>query len=227
MLSLQTILSALTGHNIAPLDVRFSSAVIDSRQAVEDSLFIALPGERADGHDYVQAAFDNGAALALVEQEMPDACQKLDLRPGQFHPDGLDLSLPLCVRVENTLTALQRIAGYVRKQHQLSVIGITGSVGKTSTKELTASLLSEKYTVLKNPGNRNNEIGLPLTLLDLDPHHEVAVLEMGFYVPGEIHTLCEIARPQIGVATTVGRASVIVFITNTTAAEQRSRYMSI
>ena len=84
------------------------------------------------------------------------------------------------------------------------MIGITGSVGKTSTKELIASLLAQKYTVLKNAGNRNNEIGLPLTLLDLGPQHDYAVLEMGFYVPGEIRLLCEIAQPQVGVVTNIG-----------------------
>lgn len=204
MLSLQRIISALTDHNIAPLDVRISRAVIDSRQAIEGSLFIALPGERVDGHDYVQAAFDNGAVLALVDQAMPDSMNSLDLREELFLPEELSITTPLCLRVDNTLAALQRIAGSWRCQHEIKVVGITGSVGKTSTKELTASLLSQKYTVLKNPGNRNNEIGLPLTLLELEQHHEFAVLEMGFYVPGEIRTLCEIAQPQIGVVSNIG-----------------------
>lgn len=205
MLSLQRIISALTDHNIAPLDVRISRAVIDSRQAIEGSLFIALPGERVDGHDYVQAAFDKGAVLALVDQAMPDSMKSLDLREAHFLSEDLStITTPLCLRVDDTLTALQSIAGYWRRQHEIKVVGITGSVGKTSTKELTASLLSQEYTVLKNPGNRNNEIGLPLTLLALEPHHEFAVLEMGFYVPGEIRTLCEIAQPQIGVVSNIG-----------------------
>ena len=184
--------------------MRLSSAVIDSRQAVEDSLFIALPGERDNGHEYVQAAFDNGAVVALVEKEMPDSLPTLDLREEYFLPEELSISAPLCLRVENTLSALQKIAANWRNQHEIKVVGITGSVGKTSTKELTAALLSEKFSVLKNPGNRNNEIGLPLTLLDLDHHHDIAVLEMGFYVPGEIRTLCEIARPQVGVVSNIG-----------------------
>jgi len=204
VLSLGTILSALNDQKIAPLDVRISGGVIDSRQATKDSLFIALPGERVDGHNYVQAAFDNGAVLALVAQEMPTKFQVLDLREGSLPPEQANLNTPLCLRVENTLTALQKTAGYWRQQHDIKVIGITGSVGKTSTKELTASLLSQKYTVLKNPGNRNNEIGLPLTLLELKPQHDLAVLEMGFYVPGEIQTLCEIAQPQIGVVSNIG-----------------------
>ena len=106
--------------------------------------------------------------------------------------------------MEDTLIALQKIAAHWRRQHDIKVVGITGSVGKTSTKELTASLLSQKFTVLKNPGNRNNEIGLPLTLLELETQHDLAVLEMGFYVPGEIRTLCEIAQPQVGVVSNIG-----------------------
>jgi len=201
---LNDIISALTDHEIPSLDVRISDVVIDSRQAVEGSLFIALPGERVDGHHYLQAAFDNGAILALIDQEVEPDLHILDLRPGYFDPGDLKPSLPLCLKVDDTLLALQTIAEYQRMKHPLRTIGITGSVGKTSTKELTASLLSQKFSVLKNPGNRNNEIGLPLTLLELETHHQYAVLEMGFYVPGEIQTLCDIALPHIGVVTNIG-----------------------
>jgi UDP-N-acetylmuramoyl-tripeptide--D-alanyl-D-alanine ligase len=201
---LSDIIHALTDHQIAPLDVRISSAVIDSRQAVEGSLFIALPGERVDGHDFVQAAFDNGAQLALIDHASEKTSNILDLRNKSVTPDTMEIGLPLCLLVENTLSALHTLATFWRQKHPVRTIGITGSVGKTSTKELTASLLSKKYKVLKNPGNRNNEIGLPLTLLELDDFHERAVLEMGFYVPGEIHTLCEIAQPHVGVVTNIG-----------------------
>lgn len=204
MFNLKDIVSALTGHQISPLDVRFSGAVIDSRRAIEGSLFIALPGERVNGHDYVQSAFDNGALAALVDRDMAGSFNTLDLRKDYFNPDSVTLSLPVCLRVDDTLSALQTFASYWREKHPVRTIGITGSVGKTSTKELTASLLSEKFNVLKNQGNRNNEIGLPLTLLELEDHHNCAVLEMGFYVPGEIRTLCDIARPQIGVITNIG-----------------------
>lgn len=204
MIYLHDMIAALTGQRVAPLEVHFSSAVIDSRQAVKDSLFIALPGENVDGHDYVRSAFENGATLALVGQEMPSDFQVLDLRPDHFDPEKLTPSLPRCLRVENTLTALQTLAAYWRRQHPLRVIGITGSVGKTSTKELTAALLAQRFNVLKNLGNRNNEIGLPLTLLELEAQQEAAVLEMGFYVPGEIRTLCDIAQPQVGVVTNIG-----------------------
>jgi len=204
VITLRNIIHALTNRDIAPLDVCISGAVIDSRQTVEGSLFIALPGEHADGHDYLQAAFDKGAKLALVDREMAYEFNVLDLSEGQFDPSQIQITLPLCLKVPNVLTALQKIAAYWRGQHPIRAIGITGSVGKTSTKELTAALLSQQYQVLKNPGNRNNEIGLPLSLLELDEAHEIAVLEMGFYVPGEIRLLCEIAQPQIGVVTNIG-----------------------
>jgi len=202
--NLSDIITALTDHDIAPLDVRISRAVIDSRQAVEGSLFIALPGERVDGHNYVQAAFDNGAQLALIDHSIGNEFTILDLRENKFNRNLTRLTLPLCLYVNDTLDALQCLASYWRRQYPIRTIGITGSVGKTSTKELIASLLSQKYKVLKNPGNRNNEIGLPLTLLELEDDHERAVLEMGFYVPGEIRTLCDIAQPQVGVITNIG-----------------------
>ena len=204
MISLNGIIESLTDQVVAPLDVCISSAVIDSRQAVEGSLFITLPGEHTDGHDYVQAAFDNGAQLALVDREMGSNFNVSDLREGRFDPMQIKPTLPLCLRVADVLTALQSLAAHQRERYPVRTIGITGSVGKTSTKELTAALLSQKYRVLKNSGNRNNEIGLPLTLLELGEQHDIAVLEMGFYIPGEIRTLCEIAQPQVGVVTNIG-----------------------
>ncbi|MDY6872509.1 MAG: UDP-N-acetylmuramoyl-tripeptide--D-alanyl-D-alanine ligase [Chloroflexota bacterium] len=204
MINLNAIITALTTQQIPPLDVRISGAVIDSRHATEGSLFIALPGENVNGHDFVQAAFDRGASLALVDRDMDPMFNVLDLRQGKFDPAQIEIRPPLCLRVDDALTALQTAAAYWRRQHDLLVIGITGSVGKTSTKEITSDLLAQKFTVLKNPGNRNNEIGLPLTLLELGEEHDCAVLEMGFYVPGEIKLLCEIAQPQIGVVTNIG-----------------------
>ena len=204
MIQLNDIILALTNQEIAPLNVQIVSAVIDSREATTGSFFIALPGENVNGHDFVRAAFDKGAVVALVDREMGADFNVLDFRPGSALPSSKEIRFPLCLRVEDALSTLQKIAAYWRSIHDVRVIGITGSVGKTSTKELIASLLSQEYVVLKNAGNRNNEIGLPLTLLELGPQHEYAVLEMGFYVPGEIRLLCEIARPQIGVVTNVG-----------------------
>jgi UDP-N-acetylmuramoyl-tripeptide--D-alanyl-D-alanine ligase len=130
----------------------------------------------------------------------------LDLRADSFAESlaGHDLTAPLCLRVENTVTALQQIARSWRRKLDLRVVGITGSVGKSTTKEMIAEVLSTRYRTLKSPGNLNNEIGLPLTMLKLSPGHQCAVMEMGFYVPGEIAFLCDIALPQVGVVTNVG-----------------------
>ena len=203
MIDLKHVFQALIDLT-PPLDVPLSGAVIDSRQAEADSLFIALPGEHVNGHDFVQDAFNNGAIAALVDQDMPDSLNTIDLRSMDANFDSYSFSLPICLRVADALSGLQTLAKFWREKHPVKTIGITGSVGKTTTKELTAAILSQKYSVLKNPGNRNNEIGLPLTLLELEPQHHFAVLEMGFYVPGEIKLLCQIAQPQVGVVTNVG-----------------------
>jgi UDP-N-acetylmuramoyl-tripeptide--D-alanyl-D-alanine ligase len=192
-----------------------TEAEIDSRHVIPGSMFVALPGERVDGHDFVDDAFKSGAALALVERDIRSArsvaCPILDLRDvraarpvlnqGDPRPDP---ESPLCLWVDNTLKALQKVAHFWRRKLDLRVIGVTGSVGKSTTKELIAQVLSQRYRTLKNPGNMNNEIGLPLTLLSLSEGHERAVLEMGFYVPGEIAFLCDLALPQVGVITNIG-----------------------
>jgi UDP-N-acetylmuramoyl-tripeptide--D-alanyl-D-alanine ligase len=114
------------------------------------------------------------------------------------------MDTPICLMVENTLSALQQIARFWRRKLDLVVVGITGSVGKSTTKEVIFEVLSQRYRTLKSPGNMNNEIGLPLTILRLSTGYERAVLEMGFYVPGEIALLSEIAQPRIGVVTNIG-----------------------
>ncbi len=135
---------------------------------------------------------------------MDTSFRTLDLRGGLASEPAPDLTPPLCLRVDNTLIALQQIARFWRRKLDLRVIGITGSVGKSTTKEVVGQVLAERYRTLKSPGNLNNEIGLPLTILRLGAGHERAVLEMGFYVPGEIAFLCDIALPQVGVVTNIG-----------------------
>jgi UDP-N-acetylmuramoyl-tripeptide--D-alanyl-D-alanine ligase len=206
MLTLAVVLEALTGQKVAGAGQVITDAAIDSRLVIPGALFIALPGERVDGHDFVQEAFRRGASVALVERDMPPGAQVLDLRRPFTGLGGLDLEEPLCLQVERSLVALQQIAGHWRSQLPVRVIGVTGSVGKSTTKELTADVLDVRYRTVKNPGNLNNEIGLPLSLLRLTESHERAVLEMGFYVPGEIAFLCSLARPQIGVITNVSQA---------------------
>lgn len=227
MLNLAIIIEALTGFTADQilqvsasnefktsrckkmLALVFIGGVIDSRQASEKMIFIALPGENVDGHDFVYDAFEHGAGLAIVSHRSADT-PILDLR-STSSIDEITASLnelnptqQFCILVENSLLALQKIARHWRSKLNLRVIGITGSVGKSTTKELTANLLSQRFVTLRNPGNLNNEIGLPLTLLSLTEKHERAVLEMGFYVPGEIAFLCELAKPVIGVITNIG-----------------------
>jgi UDP-N-acetylmuramoyl-tripeptide--D-alanyl-D-alanine ligase len=204
MLTLADVIEALYGIRPERAGQVITEAVVDSRQAIPGSLFVALPGEQADGHDFVEEAFERGASLALVQRDLTADIPVLDLRSG-WQPSALDgLETPFAIRVKNSLEALQQVARFWRQKLSLRVIGITGSVGKSTTKELVTEVLKQRYRTLKNRGNLNNEIGLPLTILRLSEGHQRAVLEMGFYVPGEIAFLCEIARPQIGVVTNIG-----------------------
>ncbi len=205
MLRLADVIEALTNIRPETTSPVISGAVIDSRQVSgAGSLFIAIPGENVDGHDYIADAFQRGTSFALTQREVSGKFPTLDLRK-DFSPEILDgLETPFCLRVENTVTALQQIARFWRNKLDLRVIGITGSVGKSTTKELAAEVLGQRYRTLKNYGNLNNEIGLPLTILGLSSKHERAILEMGLYVPGEIALLCDIARPQVGVITNIG-----------------------
>lgn len=205
MLTISLAIQAITGEKPQGDDRVIRDAVIDSRQTTPDSIFIALPGERENGHAFVSEAFARGANVALIEQELTEDYSHLDLRNGWNAGDPLEIgNSPICLLVENSLEAMQQIARFWRRQLKVKVIGITGSVGKSTTKEVVAEVLYQRYRTLKSPGNLNNEIGLPLTLLKLSSDHERAVLEMGFYVPGEIDFLCNIALPQVGVVTNVG-----------------------
>ena len=158
----------------------------DSRKAGKDSLFVAIKGERVDAHKFIPAVFKQGALCVISEQE-------LEAPAGAY------------IQVDSSLQAIKDIAEFYRKQLDIKVVGITGSVGKTSTKEMIASVLSEKYRVLKTLGNFNNELGLPLTVFRLREEDEIAVLEMGISHFGEMHRLSKIARPDICVITNIGQ----------------------
>jgi len=205
MLTIADALEALTTFRPQVATV-ITEAVIDSRQIIPGSLFVAIPGEKVDGHGFIGEAFKRGASFALTQKEVDTSFRTFDLRVVSSADSYLDQDLtpPLCLRVDNTVTALQQIARFWRRKLDLRVIGITGSVGKSTTKEMVTEVLSTRYRTLKTPGNLNNEIGLPLTMLRLTPGHERAVMEMGFYVPGEIAFLCDIAQPQVGVVTNIG-----------------------
>ena len=211
MLTLADVIEALTNFRPVNAGAVITEAAVDSRQVIPGSLFVALPGERVDGHDFVADAFQRGASFALIQREVSGAYPTLRLTPLSGSSQGKPFELsdaltrsPVCLLVENSLTALQTIARFWRRKLDLRVVGITGSVGKSTTKELVAEVLGQRYRTLKSPGNLNNEIGLPLTILRLGSGYERAVLEMGFYVPGEIAFLCDLALPQIGVVTNIG-----------------------
>ncbi|MBC8506004.1 MAG: UDP-N-acetylmuramoyl-tripeptide--D-alanyl-D-alanine ligase [Anaerolineales bacterium] len=204
MLTLGDILFALIDQRPEWANQVITDAVVDSRQVIPGALFVAMPGEKVDGHSFVDKAFGHGASIAFVQKDLPEEISVLDLR-GKSHLDRAIIpEIPFALRVDDTLLALQKVAHSWRRQLDIRVIGITGSVGKSTTKELVASVLDQRYSTLKNSGNLNNEIGLPLTMLRLSAGHRRAVLEMGLYVPGEIAFLCDLAQPQIGVITNVG-----------------------
>jgi UDP-N-acetylmuramoyl-tripeptide--D-alanyl-D-alanine ligase len=171
---------------------------IDSRTLQPGNLFIAVRGERFDGHDFVAAAFERGASAAVVARERLAALSEA----AKKHP---------LIATEDPLAALQRLAAAARRHWGKRVIGITGSAGKTTTKEAIAAVLSAQFKVLKSQGNLNNHYGLPLQLLRLEPEHEVAVIEMGMSAAGEIAALCRIAAPDWGVVTNVGHAHAEFF----------------
>ena len=168
---------------------------IDSRTIGEGELFFAVRGERHDGHDFLASALDRGAVGAVVSvarlAQLPDRA----------------LAAPLLV-VDDPLVALQAVAAHVRRAWGSLVVGITGSAGKTSTKDAVAAALGARFRVLKTQGNLNNGFGLPLQLLRLEPEHEIAVLEMGMNHAGEIAQLARIAAPDWGVVTNVGMAHI-------------------
>ena len=167
------------------LEKEITGVAIDSRKAAPGFLFVPLKGARVDGHTFIPQVMEHGALATLTEE------------------DPSSLTCP-CIHVESCEKALRDIAAFYRMQLDIKVVGITGSVGKTSTKETIASVLSRKYNVLKTEGNFNNEIGLPLTIFKIRAKHEVAVLEMGISDFGEMHRLAAMARPDIGVITNIG-----------------------
>jgi len=158
----------------------------DSRKCTPGSLFFALRGER-NGNEFALSALENGARYAVIDEEN----YKLDDR---------------FILVENVLQTLQDLATFHRRQLATPMLAITGSNGKTTTKELIASVLSRKYNIHFTQGNYNNHIGVPLTLLQLKPEHEIAIVEMGANAQGEIGLLCQIAKPNFGLITNVGKA---------------------
>ena len=176
------------GRLLARSDRPIRGGAVDSRLVAPGEVFVALPGERTDGHAFLDQAIARGAAALIVARPTPASAA---------------LGEATVIRVADPLAALGALAAGWRRRFDPLVVGVTGSIAKTSTKEAIAAVLARRFLTLRNEGNQNNEIGLPLTLLRLGPEHEAAVLEMGMYVGGEIAELARMARPRIGVITAV------------------------
>jgi len=155
MLTLADLVEGLTGQRPPNLEQKLTDAVIDSRQACPGSLFVALKGEREDGHDFIADAFQRGAIAAIVEKELDIGYWILDIRQALFQYPISNIQYPACFIVEDSLKALQQVAAYWRGKHTPRVVGITGSVGKTTTKEVIYGVLSQRFRTLKSKGNYN------------------------------------------------------------------------
>lgn len=162
----------------------------DSREVEEGTLFVPVKGAKTDPHKFIEECLDKGAAASLTEYDAPQNAVK-----------------PY-IKVENTLLALQSIASHYRSGLNVRVVGITGSVGKTSTKEMVAAALSCGFDVMKTQGNRNSQIGLPMTMFEIEKHNEAAVIEMGMSEFGEMDRICDVARPDMAVMTNIGKAHI-------------------
>ncbi|WP_255992770.1 UDP-N-acetylmuramoyl-tripeptide--D-alanyl-D-alanine ligase [Clostridium perfringens] len=199
-LNLQEIVKATKGVLLKEADVKEIKAVsTDTRKIEEGTMFIALKGENFNGNNYVLDAFNKGAKIAIVDEVK---CDLNELKE--------DVAL---IKVQNTGRALMDLAKFYREKLGLKVVGITGSAGKTSTKDLVAAVLSDKYKVFKTKGNFNNEIGLPLMILELDSTYDVAILEMGMRGLGQIKELAEIASPDLGIITNIGISHIEILKT--------------
>lgn len=171
-------------HSVSALEGTFENVCTDTRKIIEGCLFICIKGENFDGNEFAEKAIEGGAAAVICERDM-----------------GLGEKQIL---VENSRIALLELAGYYRSLFDIRVIGITGSVGKTTTKEMTHAVMSAKFNTLKNEGNLNNEIGVPLTLFRLDKSHEAAVIEMGMSGFGEISRMTAAVKPDIAMISNIG-----------------------
>ncbi|HHY77409.1 MAG TPA: UDP-N-acetylmuramoyl-tripeptide--D-alanyl-D-alanine ligase [Clostridiales bacterium] len=192
-MSIREIADALNGKLINyKEDIMIKGISTDSRKIKKDDLFIPIKGLNFDGHDFIQNAIDSGACAVLSQY---------NIEPCNF----------TYILVEDTQSALIKLAQYYKKKFEIPSIAVTGSSGKTTTKEMIASVLSEKFDVLKNEGNLNNNIGLPISVFRLEKHHDICVFEMGMNKPGEIETLASIVKPDIAVITNIGTAHIGYF----------------
>ncbi|AFM42642.1 UDP-N-acetylmuramoyl-tripeptide--D-alanyl-D-alanine ligase [Desulfosporosinus acidiphilus SJ4] len=192
-------------------NIEIRGCILDSRQAQGGEMFFALPGERVDGHDYMDAAWKNGAALVIAEEGYFQ-------RKGQMPcaPEGKALLL-----VSSGQQALQELARHWRLELGAKVVGVTGSNGKTTTKDMISAVLAQRFRVYRSKENHNNELGLPLTILNSPPETEILVLEMGMRGLGEIKALCDIGKPDIGVITNIGTTHLELLLTHERIAQAK------
>jgi UDP-N-acetylmuramoyl-tripeptide--D-alanyl-D-alanine ligase len=193
-LSLKELLEAVNGEVIFMGKTEFNSICIDTRKIEKNNVYLAIKGENFNGNKFVLEAFKKGASVAIIDEVL------FDLNDTE--------NLETVIKVQDTEKALLQLAHYYRKKLGLKIVGVTGSCGKTSTKDLIAAFLSEKYKVFKTKGNFNNQIGLPLMILELHSSIDVAVLEMGMSNLGEIDVLANCARPDIAVITNIGLSHI-------------------
>lgn len=193
-LTLRQLIEAVGGTLLGDfddLDAEFSDVCTDSRSVSCGCLFLPLQGERFDGHGFINSALEDGAVGCLTARE------RESYLPGKFY-----------VKVRSTQRALRDLARYYKERFSIPFVAVTGSVGKTTTKDMVAAVLGNRFRVLKTEGNFNNDIGLPLTLLRLDHSHEICVLEMGMDHAGEIDYLSEIVEPDVALITNIGDAHI-------------------
>lgn len=190
-MTIEDVLKA-TGGTLLSGDINksFTDVISDSRKVTAGVLFVPLVGEKFDGHEFIKAAFDLGAAAVITQKDTELLIDKT------------------IVKVDDTLKAFGDIAKYYKQKYNVPTVSVTGSVGKTTTKDMLASVLSQKYNTLKTMGNFNNNIGLPITIFGLEKEHEAAVLEMGMNHFGEIERLADIGRPDVAVITNIGQSHI-------------------
>jgi UDP-N-acetylmuramoyl-tripeptide--D-alanyl-D-alanine ligase len=212
-LTLGDVVEGLTGWRPAAMDRPLTGVHMDSRQVAEGGLFFAFRGEQLDGHSFISDALAGGCRVVVAERAPESGCAVVETRDAETVPEQIGRLLsrqslqetPICLVVPDSLGALQQLADFWRTRHPVRLVGVTGSVGKTTTKEMIATVLGQRYRVLKSERSINTATGLPLTLLRLTSAHERIVLEIGGgYELGEIARLARIARPQVGVVTNVG-----------------------
>lgn len=197
--TIEQLTTAVDGELLVKNNKRIKNVIIDSREQTEDALFVPVIGEKTDGHNYVSGAVKNGAVALFMQKNSP---WREEIRKLAMETDTA------VIAVEDTVAALQQFAAWYRGQFPVPVIGITGSVGKTTTKEMISAALETEKKVLKTIGNKNSQIGLPLMMFYLDASYDIAVIEMGMSEVGEMRKLAQVAQPECAVMTNIGVAHI-------------------